>query len=71
MVEKKTISLEKDGELWLLKTKNLNKQEIWDALLYAILSFGKAVGFSEGDLMTIFLSELTRYEDMASKEVIK
>jgi len=71
MVEKKTISLEKDGELWLLKTKNLNKQEIWDALLYATLSFGKAEGFSEGDLMTIFLSELTRYEDMASKEVIK
>ena len=67
----KTITLEKDGELWLLKTKNLNKQEIWDALLKVTLGFGKSVGFSEGDIMTNFLNGLTKYETMASKEISK
>ena len=58
----KTITLEKEGELWLLKTKNLNKQEIWDALLKVTLAYGKAGGFSETDLMTNFLIGLAKYE---------
>ena len=67
----KQITLDKDGELWLLKTKNLNNQETWDALLKVTLGFGKAVGFSESDLMTNFLNGLTEYEDLTSHEVKK
>lgn len=65
----KTITLEKEDELWLLKTKNLTKQETWDALLKVTLGFGKSVGFSQSDLMTNFLNGLTEYEEMASKYI--
>jgi len=65
----KTITLEKDDELWLLKAKNLNKQEIWDALLKVILGYGKAVGFSESDILKNFMFGLSEYEDLANKEI--